>query len=119
MRIKITHNDVTVGGLFRRTMHEVCVRVDFTHEEKQIIRQRDLMETKIMDRRPANARDDDPDDWFELRLKHLVRRKTDRFKCATPSEAKIYEETLIDALRMVKLWLGDNADPAEGRIIEL
>ena len=119
MRIRITHNDVTEGRLFRRTMHEVCVHVDFTHEEKQIIRQRGLMETKILDRRPANARDDDPDEWFELRLRHLVERKPDRFRCATPSEAKIYEETLIDALRMVKLWLGDNADLAEGRVIEL
>ena len=119
MRIKITHHDVTEGRLFRRTLHEVRLTVDFSHEERQIIRQRGLMETKIMDRRPANAREDDPDDWYELRVRHLVERKPDRFRLATPSEAKIYEEALVDALRMVKLWLSDNADPGTGRVIEL
>ena len=114
------HRDIRDGGLLhRRTLHEVCVSVHFSHEEKQIVRQRGLMDTKILDRRPANAREDDPAEWFELRIRDLVQRKADRFKCATPSEAKAYEEELVDALRKVKLWLSDNADPATGRVIEL
>jgi hypothetical protein len=120
MRAKITHHDVPGGGLLsRRTFHEVRVSVHFSHEEKQIIRQRGLMDTKIMDRRPVNAREDDPDEWFELRVRHLVQRKVDRFKCATPSEAKRYEDELVDVLQMLKRWLTDNADPASGRVIEL
>lgn len=119
MRIKITHHDLKEGRLFKNTFHEVHVTVDFTHEERQIVRQRGLSQTKIMDRRPADARQDDPDEWFELRMDHLFERKPDRFRCKTPSEAKIYEEDLVEALRMVKLWLSDNAEQGIGRIIEL
>ena len=72
-----------------------------------------------MDRRPADAREDDPDHWYELTVQNLLDRKPDRFRCATPSEAKVYEEDLIDALRMVKSWLDDNAEPGTGRVIEL
>lgn len=119
MRVKITHHEVREGVIFRRTFHEVHTRVDFTHEERQIIRQRGLKEALVLERRPADARDDDPNHWFELRLHHLLERKPDKFRCATPSEAKIYEEALVASLRGVKLWLDDNADPGTGRIIEL
>ena len=40
MRIKITHHTIKTGGLFSTTLYEVHARVDFTHEERQIIRQR-------------------------------------------------------------------------------
>ena len=119
MRIKVTHHTIKTGGLFSTTLYEVHARVDFTHEERQIIRQRGLTKTKILDRRPADAREDDPDHWYELTVQNLIDRKPDKFRCATPSEAKVYEEDLIDALRMVKAWIDDNADPGAGRVIEL
>ena len=118
MRVSITHHTVRKGFLLKTTYHEVHLRVAFTHEEKQIIRQRGLLRTKLMDRRPADARNDARDEKFELRVEHLMDEKPDAFLCATPSQSKIYEEDLLDALAQMKLWLDDNADTANRTVIE-
>jgi hypothetical protein len=119
MRIDISHHDVRKGLLFRKTMHEVHLTVAFSHEEKQIIRQRRLGAQVIVQRRPADAKVDDRDDKFVLRLRDLLDGRTDRFLLATPSAAKIYEEDLIAMLAQVKLWLTDNAETAGRTVIEL
>ncbi|WP_421702327.1 hypothetical protein [Aliiroseovarius sp.] len=110
MRISIDHHTLRKGWLFKTTFYEVHLSVAFTHEEKQIIRQRGLLKTKLVDRRPANARVDDRDEKFELRVEHLMDGRVDRFLCATPSQAKIYEEDLLAVLAQMKLWLDDNAE---------
>jgi len=91
----------------------------FTHEELQIIRQRKLLQTKLLDRRPATAKVDDRDSKFELSVGDIVNGKTDRFWCATPSASKIYEERLLDTLQQLKLWISDNADEADDFVVEL
>ena len=118
MRVSITHNTIKKGLLFKTTYHEVCLTVAFSHEEKQIITQRGLLKTKLLDRRPADAKNDARDEKFELRVEHLMNGKTDHFLCATPSKSKIYEEALFDALQQMKLWLSDNADPAGPKTVE-
>ncbi|PWE34095.1 hypothetical protein DDZ14_02755 [Maritimibacter sp. 55A14] len=118
MRISVTHHTIRKGFVLKTTYYEVHLRVAFTHEEKQIIRQRNLLKTKLMDRRPANAKNDARDEKFELRVEHLMDERHDRFLCATPSQSKIYEEQLLDALRQMKLWLDDNADTADPTVIE-
>ncbi|WP_371229924.1 hypothetical protein [Roseovarius sp. 2305UL8-3] len=118
MRVSIEHETVRKGWLFKTTYHEVVLKVAFTHEEKQIVRQRNLLKTKLLDRRPATAKVDARDDKFELRVEHLMNEAPDRFLCATPSQSKIYEERLLDALAQMKLWLDDNADTAERTVIE-
>jgi hypothetical protein len=100
-------------------MHEVHLSVTFTYEEKQIVRQRRLGDQVIMQRRPANAKVDDRDEKFLLRLSDLLDGQTDRFLLATPSKAKIYEEDLIRVLAQVKLWISDNAETAGRTVIEL
>ena len=92
------------------TFYEVHLTVAFTHEEKQIITQRGLLKTKLLDRRPADAKNDARDEKFELHVQDLMDGKTDRFLCATPSKSKIYEEGLLDAMQQMKLWLSDNAE---------
>ncbi|WP_305971043.1 MULTISPECIES: hypothetical protein [unclassified Mameliella] len=119
MRVSISHNTIQKGLLFKTTYYEVTLSVALTHEEKQIIRQRNLQKTKLVDRRPATARNDDRDEKFELRVEHLMDGRTDRFLCATPSKAKIYEEDLLVMLRQMKLWLSDNAETGSGTVIEL
>jgi len=119
MRITISHETVRKGFLFKKTFHEVHLIVAFTHEEKQIIKQRGLLKTKLIDRRPADAKNDARDEKFELRVEHLMDGKLDRFLCATPSKSKIYEEGLMDALSQMKLWLDDNADTASGFTVEI
>ena len=118
MRVSISHNTVRKGFLFRKTYYEVVLKVAFTHEEKQIIRQRKLLKTKLLDRRPADAKNDARDEKFELRVQHLLKRKPDRFLCATPSKSKIYEEALFDVLQQMKLWLEDNADTGKSTTVE-
>ena len=119
MRVSISHKTVRKGLVLKTTYYEVFLRVAFTHEERQIIRQRNLLKTKLMDRRPANAKNDARDSKFELLVGDLMDERADRFLCATPSQSKIYEEGLLDALAQMKLWLDDNADTAGRTVIEI
>ena len=118
MRVSISHHTVRKGLLFKTTYYEVHLSVAFTHEEKQIIRQRNLLKTKLLDRRPANARVDDRDQKFELQVRHLITDTPDRFLCATPSQAKIYEEAVLDVLGQMKRWLDDNAEMGTRTVVE-
>lgn len=119
MRVSIDHYTIRKGLLFKKAYYEVHLTVAFTHEEKQIIRGRGLLQTKLVDRRPANARVDDRDSKFELRVEHLMDGRTDQFLCATPSKAKIYEEDLLSVLEQMKLWLDDNAETGTRTVVEL
>ncbi|MDU8913930.1 hypothetical protein [Aestuariicoccus sp. MJ-SS9] len=118
MRVSISHDTVRRGLLFKTTYYEVILSVALTHEEKQIIRQRNLLKTKLLDRRPATARVDDRDEKFELRVEHLLSGQPDRFLCATPSKAKIYEDNLLAMLGQMKLWLEDNAETGGRTVVE-
>ncbi|WP_172299994.1 hypothetical protein [Pseudoruegeria sp. HB172150] len=110
MRVAIDHHTVHRGFPFRKTFEEVHLTVAFSHEEKQVIRQRGLLKFKLVDRRPANARVDDRDQKFELRVEHLMDGRTDRFLCANPSAAKDYEADLLAVLEQMKRWLDDNIE---------
>lgn len=118
MRVSIDHQTIRKGFLLKKTYYEVHLTVAFTHEEKQIIRQRGLLKTKLVDRRPANARVDDRDEKFELRVEHLMDGRTDRFLCATPSKSKIYEEDLLAMLSQMKAWLDDNSETGTRTVVE-
>ena len=118
MRVSISHHTVQKGFVLKKTYYEVHLSVAFTHEEKQIIRQRGLLKTKLLDRRPADAKNDARDAKFELRVEHLMNEQLDRFLCATPSKSKIYEEGLLDALASMKLWLDDNAETGTRTVVE-
>lgn len=119
MRIKIEHVEIRTGLLLKETLHEVRVFADFTHEEKQIIRQRSLMDHALMERWPCDARPDDDPDWYALRVRHLVERRPDRFRCRTPSDAKIYEVQLTEVLQGMKAWLDQNAETGGTTVLEL
>ncbi|MEM9010636.1 MAG: hypothetical protein AAGE18_05365 [Pseudomonadota bacterium] len=118
MRVSITHHTVRRGFVLKTTFYEVHLEVAFSHEEKQIIRQRGLLKTKLLDRRPATAKVDARDEWFELRVEHLMDGRVDRFLSATPSDAKLYEDRLLEALAEMKRWLDDNAEVAGRTVVE-
>jgi hypothetical protein len=119
MRVSISHETTRKGFLFKKTYHEVHLMVAFTHEEKQIIKQRGLLKTKLVDRRPADAKNDARDEKFELRVEHLMDGQIDRFLCATPSKSKIYEESILAILEQMKSWLDDIADTGTRTVIEV
>ena len=118
MRVSISHETIRQGFIFKKTYHEVQLMVAFTHEEKQIIKQRGLLKTKLADRRPADAKNDARDEKFELRVEHLMDGKVDKFLCATPSKSKIYEEELLAAMQQMKVWLADNAETGTRTVVE-
>jgi hypothetical protein len=118
MRVSIKHETVRRGAIFKKTFTEVKVTVLLSHEEIQIVRQRNLMQSKLLDRRPANAKVDDRDDKFELLVKDVINGKTDHFLCANPSAAKRYEESMLDTLSQLKIWISDNAETSEGIVVE-
>lgn len=119
MRISLSHQTVQKGLLLKTTYYSVRLAIAFSHEEKQIIRQRNLLRVKLLDRRPATARVDDRDEKFELRVEHLINGQTDCFLCATPSNAKVYEENVLDMLQQMKLWLNDNAEQGLSSVVEI
>ena len=119
MRVRIEHVEVRRGFLFKRAFHEVHLTADFSHEEKQIVRQRYLEDHVVLERVPADARPDDDPEWYALRVKHLFERKPDKHRCATPSDAKRYAAELPDVMRSMKAWLDENAEPGSTQVIEI
>ena len=89
----------------------------FTHEETQIIRQRKLEKSIVLDRRPATAKVDDRDDKFRLTVANL-QKGVDRFMCETPATAKLYQEDLLVALEQLKDWVSLNAEEGEKTVVE-
>jgi len=117
MRVAIDHETVRKGLLFKTTYYVVICSVHFTHEETQIIRQRKLEKSVLLERRPATAKVDDRDDKFTLSVAHL-QRGPDRFMTATPAHAKLYQEELLAALEQLKGWLSLNAETGDRTVVE-
>lgn len=119
MRVKIEHAEIRVGWPFKRTCHEVHLTVDFTHEEKQIIRQRGLLEYHIIERVPFDAKVDDDPSWYVLKVGHLFDRKPDKFRLKTPSDAKLYAAQIKEAMHGLKAWLDENAELGTTLVFEV
>ena len=119
MRVKIEHVEQRVGWLFGRAVHEVHLTVDFTHEEKQIVRQRGLLDHAILERIPFDAKLDDDPDWYALKVRHLIERKPDRFRFRTPADAKLYAAELQTAMQGLKVWLDENAETGAALVFEV
>lgn len=119
MRVKIEHVEVRSGFILKTTVHEVHLTVDFTHEEKQIVRQRFLMNHVLMERLPFDSKEDDDPDWYALQVKHLFDRKPDRFRFQTPSDAKAYQIKLTELMHTMKAWLDQNAETGGATVFEI
>lgn len=119
MRVKIEHAEERIGFVLKSVVHEVHLTVDFTHEEKQIVRQRGLTDYVLVERLPSDARPEDDPEWYHLKVGHLFDRKPDRFRCKTPSDAKLYEAQITEALHRMKLWLDENAETGVTTVFEL
>lgn len=117
MRVSIKHETVQKGLLFKTTYYAVDLVVHFTHEETQIIRQRKLGNSVLLQRRPATAKVDDRDEKFTLQVSHLT-QGPDRFLTATPAAAKLYQQELLTALQELKEWLSFNAETGDKIVVE-
>lgn len=117
MRVSIEHHTIRKGMVMKTTYYQVACSVAFTHEETQIIRQRKLEKSVLLERRPATAKVDDRDEKFTLTVAHL-QRGPDQFLCATPAHAKLYQQDLLSALEQLKNWLMLNAETGERKVVE-
>lgn len=115
MRVTINHVEKTSGFLKKTTYYVVVCRVDFTEEEKHIIKERKLGWTVVLPRpKPCNEK---PDEYRDENFYNLIigtlnssDKFPDEYALATPSEAKEYEHRLTEALKVTKEFIMNNAE---------
>ena len=117
MRVNIEHEEIRKGMLKKKTYHAVKLTVEFSEEEQQIIKQRDLTRTIVMKRDvpvDRNARSfEGHEDVFNLTIYNLLNEKTESYALATPAAAKQYEADLTEALKNLKAYLQENVGVEE------
>jgi len=112
MRVSINHSEKQTG-VFRKTTHYiVTVKVDFSEEEKAIIKQRDLKSTVIMTRSTPSHINTSIDDIWDLTISKLLSGPDD-YGLETLAKAKDYEEVLIDSLKELKDYISANEEVEE------
>ena len=117
MRVNIEHKEISKGMLKKKTYHQVDLTVEFSEEEKQIIKQQNLTRTIVLEREPPADRNPGSfqgiEDVLNLTIFHLVDGKPNSHTLATPMDAKQYEADLTDALKSLKAFLDENAGVEE------
>ena len=127
MRVQIEHKTETKGLLRKTTFHIVALTVEFSDEEKAIVRERKLERTVILERDvPANVDEDKHAErgllakvvtaavkgrdanHFHLTIGKLL-NGVDQYALATPLEAKEYEAELAEVLAKLKAYIMENA----------
>jgi hypothetical protein len=113
MRVTINHKEKKWS--FRNTSrgHAVLCKVDFSEEEKQIIKERKLKDFIIMNRPLQAGVKPDPSLGIvdsPLHVWQLLEKDPNMYVVATPSQAKQYEYDLKEALKNFKQFIEDNAE---------
>ena len=112
MRVSIDHGEKTEGLVFKKNYYTVTVKVEFSEEEKQIIKQRKVSGFTVLKRGvPANQdarKAVGIEDIYDMRISALL-SGADTYFLATVGEAKAYESDVKDALVQLKAFLQDNA----------
>lgn len=127
MRVNIEHKTETKGLLRKTTFHIVALTVEFSDEEKAIVRERKLERVVILERDvPANVDEEKHAErgllakvvtaavkgrdanHFHLTIGKLL-NGVDQYALATPLEAKEYEAALKEKLPSLKGYIMENA----------
>jgi len=128
MKIDIKHVEKSRGLIFRKTLHGVALTVQFSEEERQIIKQRRLQNDIILERGvPADVDAQKVQNrglakslataalkgrdalHYDLTINKLL-SGTDTFFFETPLEAKSYEADLREKLPQFKSYILENAE---------
>jgi hypothetical protein len=112
MKVDIGHSEVQKGFLKKTTYHVVRVSIQFSEEEKQIIKQHNLMDYTVLDRDISVDRDPhgEKEGHMPLLVDDLVSFSYDEYLLLTPGEAKNYEAALIDGLKNLKDLIENNTE---------
>lgn len=130
MRANIEHKEVTTGLLRKTTWFQVVTRVDFSEEEKAIIKQRKLQDTIILEREPDVSKGDTAErreflrslgDAIHLKICDLLNpSKPNVYHLRTPLEAKQYEQAVLESLKKLKQYLiGNEGIEEKSKTIEI
>lgn len=117
MKIDIKHSTIEQGLMKKSSLHVVTLLVEFTEEEKAIIKQNDIGELVIIERDPpATTRNSNSDHNLTF---NMLFKGEDKYVVLIPSEAKAYTEQLIDSLKKSKEFLEENATLPEDISLEI
>ena len=113
MRVNIEHRNKTVGLLRKVTQYDVLLTVDFSEEERAIIKEFHLENTCILEREIDSIRRRgftpkemiDLADEFNLTVRGLLRDHTDTFTFDQYMDARNYEVRVTEALKRLKDYL--------------
>lgn len=122
MRVSIDHKEVSTGLIMKKTYHEVKLTLVFSNEELAIIKQRRLENDVILERDiPADVKPSSVanPDIFHLTIGKLVRKGEDTYVTASPLDAKVYEERLVERLKVLKDYIVGNAEVGQSKTFEL
>lgn len=114
MKIDIEHREETSGWINKKTYYVVDLRITFSEEEMQIVKQRKLENVVILERGVPANRDRSKfrgmEDVFDLRIGKFARGESDSYAFATPLEAKEYDAELREKLPELKSFIMENAE---------
>lgn len=134
MKIDIVHTEKTTGLIFKKRHHGVTVRVQFSDQEKAIIKERKLQRTVILERDCPS--DVDPEkhnqrsngrviatalmkgrdaNHFHLTIGKLL-DGPDTYFLSTPLVAKAYELELVEKLPDLKDYIVENEGVSGGTL---
>lgn len=114
MKVDIQHKEITRGLIFKKTFYQVSTTVQFTEEEKFIIKKQKMKDDVVHQRdRPAGVtRTDIPIHHYYLHVDQLL-KGTDHYVVATVLEAKAYEAQLMESLKTFKEILSHSGEITE------
>lgn len=113
MRVTINHYEKKRSLRSWSKGHAISCKVEFTDEEKQIIKQSKIGDVIILNRPlPAGVKPDPSIGIVDspLKIKHLLEKEPNIYVVETPSEAKEYEAELTEVLKRLKEYIMDNAE---------
>ena len=108
MKVSIEHDEWKRGLIFKVTHYCVNLKVELSEEEKKIIKDRNLEHVIISDQRGNTLLSKDPNFEDNLTFNYLLIGKHNRGFMSI-SEAKRYEQHLIEQLKQAKVFLDQNA----------
>ena len=111
MRIAIEHGTETKGLFRKETFYTVTVKVQFTEEEAAVLKKEKLLDHIVMERgQPVNRGPVDDEDFWHLRVRHLMDPKGNTYVLESEGVAQEYEEELKTSLKAVKAAIDSNKD---------
>jgi len=117
MKVDIQRSEKTVGLIFKKPRYIVSVTVQFSEEEKALIKKMDVTNHIVIERPPLIGSNSDPN-HFHLRVRQLLKGK-DEWEFERLDEANSYYTELPGALKTMKEYLASDGNTSKSESFEL